>query len=273
MKKIVFIVLLIILSKSLFSALIITRTEVDIISRELYHENIYAEIHNDLIISLWDFNKFELTLINHQLQIYTTIDFESFKIEMERQNQAQIDSELRKIDKERRELMANATMTLFSKMEPRFMIVDTLSIKGYKSYEYHVYNGDIIAQKIWISKSLQDRINQEVNPLNIKKVENIFKNNRSNYFKALGIGLDPVSSLVESIENVGYVVKRVDYGFREKADPEFEKEVESLVNVISDIKESKVDPAIFTRHQRYKQLDYNAYQIAVIKSMEKQIQN
>ena len=252
------------------AGIVITREETGFISRELYHENYFAEIENDLIVSLWNFNDLSLTLINHALRVYTTIDFESFKTEMIKQNQAQINSELRGMDKDRQKLLSDATVTLFKTMKPKFMIVDTSRVHGYKTYEYHVYNGDIIAQKIWISRDLQNAINKEVNPVNIKKVESIFKDNRQRYFDAMGIFLDPVSSLVESIEDVGYVTKRFDYGFRDKADPAYEAEIEKIVNEISEIKKSKIDPQIFTRHERYQKLDYNTYQITVIKTMEKQ---
>ncbi|MCK9329248.1 MAG: hypothetical protein M0Q94_05170 [Candidatus Cloacimonetes bacterium] len=256
---------------NLFAGIIITRDEQGMISRELYHNNYFAEIENDLIVSIWNFNDLTLTLINHPLRIYTTIDFESFKNEMIKQNQAQINAELRNLDKERQKLYADATVTLFKSMRPRFMIVDTTNIQGYKAYEYHIYNGDIKAQKLWISRDLQNDINDEVNPINIKKIESVFKTNRQTYFDAMGIFLDPVSSLVESIEDIGYVVKRNDYGFREKSDKEYEDEVDKVKNEISEIKKSNIDPQIFTKHQKYQQLDYNSYQVAVIKAMEKQL--
>lgn len=270
MKKLFFTFLSLIICFNLFAGIIITRSEVGLISRELYYNNYFAEIENDLIVSIWDFNNFELTLINHPLRIYTTIDFDSFEEVMKKQNQAQIESELRSIDPDRQKLMADATKTLFRSMKPIFILADTSRTFGYKTYEYHVYNGDIIAQKLFISKEIQQEIDKEVNPVNIKRVESVFKQNRQNYFDAVGIFLDPVSSLVESIENVGYVVKRYDYGFRDRPNPDYEKEIESIVNEISEIKKTTIDPAIFTRHQRYRKMDYNAYQIAIIRAMEKQ---
>jgi len=247
----------------LFPAIIITRDEGDIISKELYHQNYFAEIHNDKIVSLYDFNNFEITHIDHQLRIYTTINFTTFQVEMERQNQAQIQSELRANDPDRMQRIAAATNALFSQMQPGFIMVDTLDVCGYKSFEYHVYNGAVIQQKLWISKALQEKIDREVNPANIKQLENVLKNNRQVYLQAMGIGLDPISSVVEQIEAVGYIVKRVDYGLRNAADPELESEMDKDPNQIIDILERDVDPVIFTAHQSYKKVSYSEYLTAV----------
>jgi len=247
----------------LFPAIIITRDEGDIISKELYHQNYFAEIHNDKIVSLYNFNNFEITHIDHQLRIYTTINFQTFQVEMEKQNQAQIQAELKANDPERMQRIADATNALFSQMQPGFIMVDTLDVCGYKSFEYHVYNGSVIQQKLWISKTLQERIDREVNPANIKQLENVLKNNRQVYLQAMGIGLDPVSSVVEQIEAVGYIVKRVDYGLRNANDPEFESEMDKDPSEITDILEMNVDPVIFTAHKSYKKISYNEYLIAV----------
>ena len=271
MKIIILLIFSFFMFNSLFSGLIITRSEMGIVSQELYHDNMFAEIHDDHIVSIWDFNTFELTLIHHLLRIYTTVDFETFKQYAQRQNQAEINSELRNFDEERRKLMAEATMTLFNRLRPNFAVVDTLSIFGFTTHEFNVFNGDIIAQKVWISRALQEKINEIVNPLNIRQVELIFKENRENYFEALGIQLDPISRLVEALEDSGYVVQRVDYGIRMTHDPEHEAEVESHINTITDIVEMNIDPAIFTYHQRFRRLDYNAYQMAVIRHMESQL--
>jgi len=240
----------------------------DIISRELYYDNMFAEVQNELIVSIWNFNTFELTMIHHPLRIYTTVDFETFKTYQQRQNQAEIDTELRTFDDERRKLMADATSTLYSRMRPNFAVKDTLLLHGFKAREYHVFNGDIVIQKVWISDDLQAKINTIVNPISIKQVESIFKENREKYLEALGIRMDPISRLVESLEEFGYVVQRVNYGLRNTRDIELEAEIESLVNTIIDIAETTIDPLIFTYHHRFKKLDYSAYQIEVIKSME-----
>ncbi|MCL2063655.1 MAG: hypothetical protein FWG98_04720 [Candidatus Cloacimonetes bacterium] len=255
----------------LFSAIIISRSEAGIESKELYHENIFAEIHNDRIVSIWDFNSFELTLIHHPLRIYTTVDYETFKNYSQRQNEAQITSDIRAFDDERRQLVADATNTLFRNMRAHFTTIDTLNIFGYKAYEFHVFNRDVVIQKIWISRDLQERIDREINPLNIKQIEQIFKGNRERYFEALGIQLDPVSQLVEMLEDSGYVVKRVDYGLRDTQNPEYEQEIESIENIITDIQISEIDPEIFTFHQRYRNMDYNDYQMTVIRFVERQL--
>ena len=268
MKKIFFLTMGLLMLISLHSALIITRSEMGFVSKELYHQNIYAELHFDHIVQIWDFNSFELTLINHELQIYTTVDFETFKGYAERQNQAEINTELRNFDEERRNLMAEATNRLFASMRPHFTTVDSIDVFGYKAFEFHVFNSDIITQKIWISNDLQNKINQEINPVNIKRVEQVFKDNREDYFKAIGIRLDPVTMLIESLETTGYVVQRVDYGLRNTRDLEYEAEIDKLENVITDIIETRVDPFIFSYHQRFRQLDYNAYHIALIRHAE-----
>ena len=272
MKKVILLICLYVCTSMLFSAVIITRNEMDVVTKELYHNNYFAEIHNDRIVSLWNFNDFELTLINHSLQVYTTIDFESFKATMQRQNQAQIDSELRNMDDERKKLITDATLALFARMQPRFMLVDTLSVHGYKTFEFHIYNGNIIAQKLWVSKELQEKINDEVHYESMELAEQILKDNRQKYLTAIGIELDPVSVLVEDLEQMGYIVKRIDYGLRDKIDPEKEKEIEALVNEISDITISNVDPAIFTYHTNYRQLSYNNYQMMMIREAEKMME-
>ena len=269
MKKIYLLICLFVCTSVLFSAVIITRNEMDIITKEMYHDNYFAEIHNDRIVSLWNFNDFELTLVNHAMQVYTTIDFEAFKATMQRQNQAQIDSELRGMGEDQKKLIADATMALFGRMQPRFMLADTLSVHGYKTFEFHVYNGSIIAQKLWVSKELQEKINEEVHYESMELAESILKENRQKYLAAIGIELDPVSVLVEDLEQMGYIVKRIDYGLRDKADPEKEKEIESLVNEISEIVISNVDTAIFTQHLNYRQLSYNNYQMMMIREAER----
>ena len=271
MKKIILFISLFVITSILFSAVIITRNEMDIITKEMYHDNYFAEIHNDRIVSLWNFNSFELTLVNHNYQVYTTIDFEAFKATMQRQNQAQIDSELRNMDEERKKLISDATKALFARMQPRFILADTLSVFGYKTFEFHIYNGSIITQKLWVSKELHEKINEEVNYESMELAESILKENRQKYLAAIGIELDPVSVLVEDLEQMGYIVKRIDYGLRDKADPEKEKEIESLVNEISEILISNVDTAIFTFHQNYRQLSYNDYQIMMIREAERMI--
>jgi hypothetical protein len=92
------------------------------------------------------------------------------------------------------------------------------------------------------------------------------RNNREKYFKAMGIGLDPVSVFVEDIEGIGYIMKRIDYGLRDKPSPELENEIESMANEISNISISNVDPTVWTFHTQYKQLDYNRYQIALMRA-------
>jgi hypothetical protein len=238
------------------------------ISKELYFDNKFSEIQNDLIVSIWDFTKNDLTLIDHNLGIYTSIDFASFKIEMEKQNQAQIQSEIRSMDAETRQMLATATNQLFRGMFARFMIVDTLYIAGYKTWEYHVYNNNAIAQKIWISKSLQEKINEQVDPLKIAEVEKIFRDNRENYLTALGIQLDPVSRLVESIENVGYIMRRIDFGLRERPNPEYEIESADNTSFIESVSLWEIDPNIFTAHQNYRRLRYVDYQIAILRAYE-----
>ena len=272
MKKSILLIFFSVIVNMLFSALFITRNEADIITKELYHDNYFAELHNDAIVSIWDFNEFELTLINHSLRVYTCIDFESFKATMQRQNQAQIEKELQSIDNDRQKMIVNATLALYNTMKPRFMLVDTLRVHGFKAFEFHVYNGNIISQKLWISKDLQEKINTEVNYESIQLAENILKENRENYFKSLGIRLDPISVIVEDIEKMGYVTKRIDYGLRDKIDPIKDKEIESQVNEISYILESKIDPDIFTFHKNYRKLSYNDYQMMMIREAEKRLE-
>jgi len=257
--------LLFITVSTLFSAIIITRNENGVISKELYQQNIYAEIHFERIVALFDFNRQEITNIDHQLQIYTTIDFDRFRTETEKQNRAQIDTELQTMDPERRQMMAMATNGLFRQMRPGFMLVDTLDVCGYKAYEYHIYNGETICQKLWISKEIQEKINTEVNPVNILHLEQVLKNNREKYLEAMGIDLDPISQVVESIETVGYVVKRIDYGLRDQPDPEYEREMDAHPNAIVDVVEMTVDPSVLTFHQKYRRLSYSDYMAAVIR--------
>jgi len=247
----------------LFCGIVITRDEGDIISKELYHQNYFAEIHNNDIVSLYDFNNFEITHIDHKLRIYTSMDFQTFQVEMERQNQAQIESELRANDPEQMKRIASATNALFSQMQAGFILVDTLDVCGYKSFEYHVYNGAVIQQKLWISKAIQEKIDREVNPANIKQLENVLKNNRAVYLAAMGIGLDPISKVVESIEGVGYIVKRVDYGLRNQSDPDIEYELDQNPSEITEVLERDVEPQVFTAHKRYKKVSYAEYLTAV----------
>jgi len=258
--------LLVLLSQSLFSAVIITRDEMGMESKELYHQNIYAEIQNDRIVAIFDFNKYEITHIDHNLRLYTTIDFEKFRLETEKQNQAQINSELQTMEPERRQLMAAATNNLFKQMRPGFVLVDTMEVCGYKAYEYHIYNDKIICQKLWISKELQEKINTEVNPVNIQQLEQTLKNNRTAYLEAMGVDLDPISRVVESIEAVGYVVKRVDYGLRDKSDPEFDREMDVMPSAITDVLVMAIDPEILTHHQRFRKLEYVDFIGAVMRA-------
>ncbi|MCL1827662.1 MAG: hypothetical protein FWG20_06415, partial [Candidatus Cloacimonetes bacterium] len=155
------------------------------------------------------------------------------------------------------------------RMQPRFMLVDTLLVHGQKSFEFHIYNGNVISQKLWVSKALQNLIDTEVNFESMQLVEAALKNNRQKYLDALGIEMDPVSLLVEDIEKMGYITKRIDYGLRDKPDPVREKEIEALVNEISDIMQTGIDPSIFTFHKKYKQISYNDYQIMMIREAEK----
>jgi len=256
----------IVINYALFSGVIITREEMGIESKELYHQNIYAEIQNDRIVAIFDFNKNEITHIDHNLRIYTTIDFEKFRIETQKQNQAQIDSELRTMEPERRQMMAAATNNLFRQMRPGFVLVDTLNVCGYKAFEYHVYNDNIICQKLWISKELQEKINIEVNPVNIQQLERTLKDNRDAYFAAMGIDLDPISQVVESIETVGYIVKRIDYGLRDKPDPEFEREMDTIPSAITEVLVMGIDQDILSHHLRFRKLEYMDYIGAVMRA-------
>ena len=248
------------LVRILYSGLIITRDEGGLITKELYHQNRFAEIHDDKIVSIWDFNKNELTLVNHQLKIYTTTGFDGFRTEMKKQNKATIESQFREMGEERVKMLASATRGTFRQMRPGFILVDTTKVHGYKTYQYHVYNGSIIVQKIWISKELQTKIDKEVNPVNIKNIESVFKENRSEYFDAMGIELDPVSSVVEAIEDVGYVVQRVDYGLRSKSDPVAEAEMDKSAGTIDEVLVMSIDSDIFQFHTRYKKVGFSEYQ-------------
>jgi len=255
----------------LWSGVVITRTENGTMTKELYHDQKFAEIYNDHLVSLWDFRAEELTLIDHELKIYTTVSRSDFEQFMNRQNEEQIQRELQSFDEERLRLTRNATLAVYNRIKPQTFVADTLLICGYQTFEYHILNHEVMNQKIWISPSLQARINLEVNNAAMKKIEKIFKDNRERYFTALGIELDPITIAVEQIENAGYIMKRTDYGLREKADPEHDQRVESSINEISAISEWKIDPAIFTYHTRYQELDFNSYQIAQIKKAEKQL--
>ena len=272
MKGFIFVVAFAMIANSLFSALVISRSEMGFESKELYYNNIFAEISNDRIVSMWDFNTFELTLVNHALQIYTTIDFETFMESTARQNRARIENEIEEMGEQRRHMMAQATINLFNRMEPYFMIADTVRIHGHLAYEYHVFNGELIVQRIWVSRTLQERINREIDPAHIRRVENVFKVNREIYFRSMGIRLDPISTLVESIESIGYVMRRIDYGLNVNRSPDFEREMESQVNIITDISVMNVDPAIFTAHHRLRRLDYNTYQMRLIQAMERLVE-
>jgi hypothetical protein len=144
------------------------------------------------------------------------------------------------------------------------MIADTMMVHGYKAYEYHVFNDNVIVQRVWISRTLQHRINREVNPFSIRRVENILKENRADYLMAMGISIDPITQLVESIENIGYVVKRIDYGLRTRANPAADRIIEENAGTIDSIIEMAVDPAIFTYHQRYRRMNFVEYQVTVL---------
>jgi hypothetical protein len=269
MRRYIFIILLFGIVCPLYSGLVITRSEVGLETKELYHQNRFAELHNDRIVMIWDFDAFELTLINHALRIYTTIGYDAFREYSERENMARIRNEIDELGEERIEMMQSATATLYSRIRPRYLIADSMLVKGYMAYEYRVFNGNVINQRIWVSRTLQERINREVPRENIQRIENIFKDNRAAFFFVMGIPMDPLSRLVQTIEETGYVVKRIDYGIRERADVEYERAVEEIDNIISDIAEVNIDPIIFTYHQRYQRLDYNAYQMRVIRQMER----
>jgi len=273
MRRYIFIILLFGMICPLYPGLVITRSEVGLETKELYHQNKFAELHNDRIVMLWDFDTFELTLINHALRIYTTIGYEEFREYSERQNMAQIRSEIDELGEERIEMMQSATETLYRRIRPRYTIGDSLIVNGFLAHEYRVYNGNVINQRIWVSRTLQERINREVPRENIQRIENIFKDNRAAFLFVMGIPMDPISRLVQSIEERGYVLKRFDYGIRERANEEYDRAVEEIDNIISDISEVNIDPVIFTFHQRYQRLDYNAYQMRVIRQMERLLDN
>jgi hypothetical protein len=260
-------ILAIFVTTSLFAGLVITRVEGDFVSKELYHDNRFAELHNDAVVSIWDFKSDELTLIDHYLGIYTTISFADFTTEMQKQNRYQIESELQQLDEERRVLYANATNNFFRALRPAMSIVDTIMVAGYSAVEYNFFNDDVITQRMWLSKSLQDRIDKEVNPVNIRRMENIFKANRAEYLRALGIIMDPISVLIEHIESGGYVVRRVDYGLRDRENPEFERLQDENAGFISAVIERGVEPGVFTYHQRYRRLPFTTYQARVLSGM------
>ena len=269
MKSFLIFLVFIIIALSLNAGLIITRNEMGNVTRELYHDNIFAEIQNERITQIWDFNTFELTLIYHPLMIYTTIDFERFKDEAYKKNMQEIEFEIENHDPERLQRMAEATITLFSTIQANYMLADSLYIQGYKTYEFHVFNGDVIIQKLWISPDLQERINQEVTPEHIWRVEAVLKENVARYFSALGIPIDPITLLVDMIESSGYIMQRTDYGLRDKENPERDREIDSMVNTISEIIERTIDPSIFTFHHRFVKKDYTDYHESVMQYMER----
>ena len=260
-KRYLYILIIFILTSNLFSAVIISRHELGIVTKELYHQNRFAEIHDDRIVSIWDFNQNELTLINHYLRVYATINFDDFKIQLQMQNRAHIQSQINELGTERIQMMSGATLGLFNQIRAGFILVDTLDVSGFKAFEFHVYNTNILAQKLWISPDLQKRIDREVQPEKIKAVEAIFKSNRDEYLRAMMIRLDPISSVVEDIEEVGYVVRRVDYGLRSAPNPEFEAEADKLAGFVNDVVVMAIDSEIFNFHKIYKQVSFLEYQV------------
>jgi hypothetical protein len=258
----------------------ITRIENGVVSQELYDDNRFAELQDDKIVAVWDFKNDRLTMLNHYLRIYTQISLNDFKLEMKKQNDAQLNTIKAEMEKEsakkkkKRNLMNKATLNLFQQMQPALIIIDTINVCGYKSYEYNIYNGEVITQKLWISKALQERINREVEQRKIWALEDIFKDNREQYFQLMGIRLDPVSEIIESIEESGYIVRRSDYGLRAKNDKSFEDNIDKQASFINDVKEIQIEPDYFTKYEQlFTKLSYSAYQVAVLREAEKSMRN
>jgi len=269
MKRLFFIfILLFTVTTLLFSGVVITRFEMGVETKELYYNNRFAELHNDRIVMMWDFNTFELTLINHPLRIYTTIDYESFKEISHRENLEDIKNEIDMLGEERISMMQSATVQLFRRLRPRHVLADSMMINGFMTNEYHVFNGDIIIQRLWISRALQERINLEIPREKMAQVENIFRDNRGNFLFVMGITMDPISMLVEQLENRGYIMQRMDFGLRERVDEERDRLIEQLNNTITDISIVNIDPLIFTYHQRiYQRLEYDVFQMRMLQEM------
>lgn len=268
MKRILCSIGLIMLAFSLFADLIITRDEAGMVSKEIYADGSYAEVINDRVMSVWDFRNMTLMLINYDLKIYTKIDYDNFRIQMERQTDAEIKNEMRNTDEQKRTLSAKATRGLFSRLAPRMEVVDSTMIAGYKSVQYKVSNDTLIAQRLWVSKDLKNSIAKEIPFDSMKKVENIFKHNRKMRLDAMNIPLDGITQLVELIEGNGYVMKRFDYGIRTKSNPKIYATVEAVNNQISNVSNMKVDPKIFGAPTGFKKLPYSKYQLQVIKHAE-----
>jgi hypothetical protein len=269
MKKTIITLLFILAVAFLLSeAIIIERNEGGMVSQEIYYNNMFLEVENDRIISMWDFNTFELTMINHDLRIFTVIDYESFKREMQQSNQREIESELEQFSEERLALVSTAMRNLYRTMRPAFMIADSLYIAGFQTMEFHIFNGDAIVQRIWVSRTLQDKIDDIVPRENIRKIENIFLNNRDEFFSALHLELDPVNTLVEMIQGTGYVMRRIDFGLRDTENPEQDRIIESTPCTVTNIYITRLDRNFINYHSRFRRLNFHDFQYAVIRDME-----
>ncbi len=270
MKRYVFSIMLFFVVISCFADLTITRNESQFITKEIYAYGRFAEIVNNRIVSIWDFRKMELTLIEHDLKIYTTIDFDAFRNEILRQTQARIDKQNSMVDEAQIKQMAEATKKLYSSLKPKMEIVDTTLICNYPSVQYIIYQDTLKINRLWISRDVKDLISKEIPYHSLKKAENIFKESRKMEMDAVGLYLDRVTLLKERIMDDGYVMRNFDYGTRIKSNPEIYKKVESISNEITEISKMKVDQIIFNIPKNYKSLSYSAYQIALIKANEEE---
>lgn len=251
-----------------YADLTISKTEGPFETKEIYADGFFAEVIDNHVVSFWDFRKMQLTLIDHELELYTVVDFDEFRNELIKQTQARIERQKKTIDEAQRKQMSEATRKLYATLKPRLEIRDTTKICGYPTVQYVIFQDTLMIDRLWISKDMLDLISKEIPISAMKKAESIFKESRDMEMASMNLYLDGVTMLKERVMNDGYIMRHYDYGSRIKSSPSIYKKVESEKNEITQISLMKVDQKVFTVPKKYKFLKYPAYQLALIKANE-----
>lgn len=245
----------------LMGSIVITLQEDGEKTQEVYHPGFYGEVANNKLISYWDLNKKLLTIINYQQKAYTQVTAEELSKILNEKQEKQLKEEESKMDSTKIKLMAEATNRRFVNMRVHTLRADTLIIAGEKSIGCEIICDKVLAQKLWVSISLKEKIRAVVPDSLLEPVEGIFKDLRARSLKHMGVLLDPITLASERLGSVGYVMKRYDYGMNKALTEEQKRKIEETAGCVIKVDELQLKEKFFSVPKKFSYYPYELFQI------------
>ncbi len=262
MVRIIIMAIILSVFMNLSAGIYITKSEAGVVSQEIYQKNKYLQLEDAKVVSIWDFTKKELTMLDNVTKIYSVVSLEELKSKLKEQTDKEIALQRQKYSDDQRREFANRVKMQYANLQTAYRLVDTTQVANQTSFKYEILNKDLILQEIWISKDLLAKISKEVDYNAMKEVENVIKDIKMSVMRAMDLDTDPVTRMTEEVEAKGFVVKRMDYPTGKRPMTSLmQKEKDEVSDKVTKV-ENKLAPApLFAVPQGYKKVSYDDYMV------------